>query len=98
MSRAPFIRPARPADIDPLRALQAAAMRALGAGYYTPAQVEAAVRYVCVPDPELIEDGTYLVAELDGRLVGCGGWTGPWVAGSMQWCVLSTGRKSRGLP
>jgi hypothetical protein len=50
-------------------------MRALGAGYYTPAQVEAAVRYVCVPDPELIEDGTYLVAELDGRLVGCGGWS-----------------------
>jgi hypothetical protein len=75
MSRAPVIRAARPPDIDPLRALQAAAMRALGAGYYTPAQVEAAVRYVCVPDPELIEDGTYLVAELDGRLVGCGGWS-----------------------
>ena len=71
----PVIRPARPADIDPLRALQAAAMRALGTGYDTPAQVEAAVRYVCVPDPELIEDGTYLVAELDGRLVGCGGWS-----------------------
>ena len=50
-------------------------MRALGAGYYTPAQVAAAVRYVCVPDHELIDDGTYLVAELDGRLVGCGGWS-----------------------
>ena len=50
-------------------------MRTLGAGYYTPAAVEAAVRYVCVPDRELIEDGTYLVAELDGRLVGCGGWS-----------------------
>jgi GNAT superfamily N-acetyltransferase len=75
MSGALRIRAARPADIDPLRELQAAAMRALGAGYYTPAQVEAAVRYICVPDPELIEDGTYLVAELDGRLVGCGGWS-----------------------
>ena len=72
----PFvIRPAAPADIDPLRVLQATAMRTLGAGYYTPAQVEAAVRYVCVPDRELIEDGTYLVAERDGRLVGCGGWS-----------------------
>jgi GNAT superfamily N-acetyltransferase len=75
MSGALVIRPASPADIGLLRELQAAAMRALGAGYYTPAQVEATVRYVCVPDPELIEDGTYLVAELDGRLVGCGGWS-----------------------
>jgi GNAT superfamily N-acetyltransferase len=75
MSGALTIRQACLADIGALRALQAAAMRALGAGYYTPAQVEAVVRYVCVPDPELIEDGTYLVAELDGRLVGCGGWS-----------------------
>jgi GNAT superfamily N-acetyltransferase len=50
-------------------------MRALGAGYYGPSEVEAAVRYVCVPDRDLIEDGTYLVALLDGRLVGCGGWS-----------------------
>jgi hypothetical protein len=70
-----LVRPARAADIGRVRDLQRAAMRALGAGYYSPAQVAAAVRYVCVPDPELIEDGTYLVAELDGRLVGCGGWS-----------------------
>jgi GNAT superfamily N-acetyltransferase len=69
------IRPAMPAEIEPLRALQISAMRALGARYYTPAEVEAAVRYVCVPDRDLIEDGTYLVALLDGRLVGCGGWS-----------------------
>jgi GNAT superfamily N-acetyltransferase len=75
MSAPLVIRPATPADIDPLRELQATAMRTLGAGYYTPAEVEAAVRYVCVPDPELIEGGTYLVAERDGRLVGCGGWS-----------------------
>jgi GNAT superfamily N-acetyltransferase len=75
MSARLVIRPAIPADIDPLRKLQATAMRTLGAGYYTPAEVEAAVRYVCVPDRELIEGGTYLVAERDGRLVGCGGWS-----------------------
>jgi GNAT superfamily N-acetyltransferase len=69
------IRRATGADIDPLRELQETSMRALGAGYYKPAEVEAAVRYVCVPDRDLIEDGTYLVAELDGRLVGCGGWS-----------------------
>ena len=69
------IRPATPAEIELLRALQVSSMRALGAGYYAPAEVEAAVRYVCVPDRDLIEDGTYLVALLDGRLVGCGGWS-----------------------
>jgi hypothetical protein len=69
------IRPASPADIGALRDLQRSAMRALGAGYYTPAQVAAAVRHICVPDRELIEDGTYFVAERDGRLVGCGGWS-----------------------
>jgi GNAT superfamily N-acetyltransferase len=69
------IRPATPAEIEPLRALQISAMRALGARYYTPAEVEAAVRYVCVPDRDLIEDGTYLVALLDDRPVGCGGWS-----------------------
>jgi GNAT superfamily N-acetyltransferase len=75
MSGALVVRRARSADIGALRELQRSAMRSLGAGYYSPAQVAAAVRYVCVPDPELIEDGTYLVAELDGRLVGCGGWS-----------------------
>jgi GNAT superfamily N-acetyltransferase len=73
MSDALVIRAASPADIGALRELQRAAMRALGAAYYSPAQVAAAVRHVCVP--ELIKDGTYLVAELGGRLVGCGGWS-----------------------
>ncbi len=75
MSGALVIRAASAADIGPLRELQAAAMCALGATYYRPAQVAAAVRYICVPDGDLIADGTYLVAELNGRLVGCGGWS-----------------------
>jgi GNAT superfamily N-acetyltransferase len=75
MSAPLVIRPATLADIGALHELQVRAMRALGAGCYAPAEVEAAARYVCVPDRILIEDGTYLVAELDGRLVGCGGWS-----------------------
>jgi GNAT superfamily N-acetyltransferase len=75
MSPPLVVRAAALADVGPLRELQVSAMRALGAGYYTPAAVEAAVRYVCVPDRELIQDGTCLVAEIDGRLVGCGGWS-----------------------
>jgi GNAT superfamily N-acetyltransferase len=75
MSPLLVIRPATLTDVSPLHELQVTAMRALGAAYYAPAEVEAAVRYVCVPDRALIDDGTYLVAELDGRLVGCGGWS-----------------------
>jgi GNAT superfamily N-acetyltransferase len=70
-----IIRPARLDEIGALRELQRSAMRSLGAGHYNPAQVAAAIRYVCVPDRGLIDDGSYLVAELDGRLVGCGGWS-----------------------
>jgi GNAT superfamily N-acetyltransferase len=73
-----IIRPAGPmtsARCTSCSGRRCARARSLGADYYTSAQVEAAARYVCVPDRELIEDGTYLVAELDGRLVGCGGWS-----------------------
>ncbi len=70
-----LVRTATLDDVEPLALLQAASMRALGAGYYSPAEVEAAVRFVAVPDRGLIEDGTYLVAEADGALVGCGGWS-----------------------
>ncbi len=75
MSAAPTVRLATLADIEPLRELQQTSMRALGPGYYSQIEVEAAIRYVCVPDRDLIEDGTYLLAELGGRLVGCGGWS-----------------------
>jgi GNAT superfamily N-acetyltransferase len=47
----------------------------LSAGYYTPAQTEAAIRFVFGVDSRLIADGTCFVA-LDGKqLVGCGGWS-----------------------
>jgi GNAT superfamily N-acetyltransferase len=70
-----LIRTATLDDLDELGRLQAASMRALGVGHYSPAEIEAAVRFVCVPDRGLILDGTYLVAVADGALVGCGGWS-----------------------
>ncbi len=42
---------------------------------YTAAQVEAALGSAFGVDSELIRDGTYFVAEADGRIVGCGGWS-----------------------
>ena len=65
MSDALLIHPASPADIGALRDLQRSAMGSLGAGYYTPAEVAAAVRYVCMPDRGLIDDGTYVKREFE---------------------------------
>jgi len=47
----------------------------LSVGYYTPEQIESAIRYVFGVDTQLIADGTYFVAEVEGVLAGCGGWS-----------------------
>jgi len=50
-------------------------VRALQAGFYSEAQREAAIGDVFDVDRQLVGDGTYFVAEGDGRIVGCGGWS-----------------------
>jgi GNAT superfamily N-acetyltransferase len=63
-------------DLDAIRALIPLSVRGLSGGYYSPEQIESAIRYVFGPDTQLIDDGTYFVAEdADGRVVGCGGWS-----------------------
>lgn len=49
--------------------------RGLSRTDYSDAQIDAAVAFVYGVDSDLIEDGTYFVAEADGVLVGCGGWS-----------------------
>jgi GNAT superfamily N-acetyltransferase len=71
----PSIRPATLADKAELTALIARSARELSAGDYTPEQVEAALRGAFGVDTQLIEDRTYFVAEADGKLVACGGWS-----------------------
>lgn len=47
----------------------------MSAGFYTPRQIESAVRHVFGVDSRLIADGTCFVA-LDGETIaGCGGWS-----------------------
>ena len=58
-----------------LETLIAASARELSVGYYTPAQTEAAISHVFGVDSELVGDGTYLVAEAEGVIAGCGGWS-----------------------
>src|SRR5690349_18602498 len=49
--------------------------RQLSREYYSDKEIEAAVAGVFGVDTDLIEDGTYFVAEETGALVGCGGWS-----------------------
>ena len=69
------IRKATLDDRGTLENLIARSARALTLGAYTPRQVETALRGAFGVDTQLISDGTYLVAEADGRIVGCGGWS-----------------------
>jgi GNAT superfamily N-acetyltransferase len=69
------LRPAVERDVAALNALIDRSARALSVGYYTPAQAESAIRYVFGVDRQLIADGTYYLAEVEQRIVGCGGWS-----------------------
>jgi YbgC/YbaW family acyl-CoA thioester hydrolase len=69
------IRKATLDDRGALDGLIARSARALTLGAYTPRQVETALRGAFGVDSQLIADGTYLVAEANGSIVGCGGWS-----------------------
>jgi GNAT superfamily N-acetyltransferase len=69
------LRLARETDVGALEALIPMSVRALQAGYYSSEQMEAALESVFGVDRQLIRDATYFVAEHDGRIVGCGGWS-----------------------
>ena len=69
------LRPARSVDTPALQHLIERSARALSVGYYTPAQTEAAIRYVFGVDSVLIADGTYFAATEGEAIVGCGGWS-----------------------
>ena len=69
------IRLASLADIPTIQALITESARGLSAGYYTTPQIESALAHVFGVDSQLILDGTYLVAETEEQIVGCGGWS-----------------------
>ncbi|HWE46655.1 MAG TPA: GNAT family N-acetyltransferase [Caulobacteraceae bacterium] len=69
------VRKARMDERAALEALIAASARELGGRDYSRAQLDRAIGNVFGVDSELIEDGTYLVAEIDGAAAGCGGWS-----------------------
>src|SRR5215211_4660353 len=61
-------------DIPVLVPLMQAAIEELQKGFLNDAQIRSS-HAIMVLDQQLIDDGTYFAAEIDGRLAGCGGWS-----------------------
>jgi GNAT superfamily N-acetyltransferase len=69
------LRLAQMEDIPALEELLARSVRGLSVGYYTWRQIESALVHIFGIDTQLILDGVYYVAQSEGRIVGCGGWS-----------------------
>ncbi len=69
------LRLAQAHDIPAIAALIGISVRTLQARHYSSAQMDAALGPVFGVDRELIRDGTYFVAEHNGEILGCGGWS-----------------------
>ena len=70
-----MIRKATDADLPAIAEVMRASFASLGVGFYDEAQLASAVRYIAVPDRQLVDDGTYFVAVENDRVVACGGWS-----------------------
>ena len=68
------IRVATEDDLPALRAVMARAIAELQRDFLNPAQVAASAKVMGL-DTQLVADRTYLIAEIDGRIAGCGGWS-----------------------
>jgi len=72
-------------DLPEIERIMRASLSALSAGFYDEQQTASAVRYIAVPDGQLIDDGTYYVIEdvspanrqppTANRILACGGWS-----------------------
>src|SRR5579864_7446463 len=69
------VRKAVSRDVPRLREVIEASVRGLQANDYSPAQIEGALQSVYGVDSQLIDDGTYFVAEAGREIVACGGWS-----------------------
>jgi GNAT superfamily N-acetyltransferase len=70
------VRLATMADVPALNALIETSVRHLSIGYYSAAQIDAALRAVFGVDTQLIADGTYYVIDGEDGPAAAGGWSG----------------------
>lgn len=71
----PALRLAKVDEAEDIDALMKASTRDLFPMFYDADQTASSIRFIASVDRMLIEDGTYFVAEADGELVACGGWS-----------------------
>lgn len=69
------IRTAVLADTPALEALIDTSIHVLGGRYYSEAEVASSMEHVFGVDSTMIEDGTYIVVEHEGGIIGAGGWS-----------------------
>ncbi len=69
------LRIASNSDIPSLEKLIKESARGLSVGFYSPKQIESAVRFLFGVDTQLIVDRTYYLVEEGSHLVACGGWS-----------------------
>jgi GNAT superfamily N-acetyltransferase len=69
------LRRATAADLLAIDALMKASTEELFPSFYDERQTASSVEFIAHVDPMLVDDGTYLVAEAEGQLVACGGWS-----------------------
>jgi GNAT superfamily N-acetyltransferase len=70
-----LLRQATRADIGTLQELIARSVRVLSVGYYSHDQIERSIVAVFGVDTQLVDDGTYFVAQIGHDIAGCGGWS-----------------------
>jgi len=70
------VRVAAMGDVPALNDLIALSARTLSAGFYTPAQVDAALAGIFGVDSQLIADGTYYIIDGNSGPAAAGGWSG----------------------
>ena len=68
------LRLATEADLPALRLVMARAIAELQTAFLTPEQVAASEAMMGL-DTRLVADRSYFIAELDGAIAGCGGWS-----------------------
>lgn len=61
-------------DLPEIAAVVERAITGLQRGFLSPQEIESSRLFMGV-DSQLLRDGTYLCAVLDGQIAGCGGWS-----------------------
>jgi GNAT superfamily N-acetyltransferase len=71
-----LVRQARREDVATIQRLIERSVRQLGAAWYSADQIASALRFMFGVDTQLIDDGTYYVAQQAEQIVAAGGWSG----------------------